>query len=93
MSDKKSKLPDLKELGCMTGKLFTDIKDSVTEIISDYKEKRQETADTEQEDKQAEAPGKAKPEAPKKTASTTKESKAKSPAEKSTETKDTSSKK
>ncbi|MCX7117102.1 MAG: hypothetical protein NTW94_04200 [Legionellales bacterium] len=37
MSDFKSKLPDLKELGEMTGKLFKDIRNSVTEIINDYK--------------------------------------------------------
>lgn len=44
MSDFKSKLPDLKELGSMTGKLFNDLKVSVTEIIDDYKKKR-ETVD------------------------------------------------
>ena len=37
MSDLKSKLPDLKELGEITGKLFKDIKTSVTEIIDNYK--------------------------------------------------------
>lgn len=40
MSDFKSKLPDLQELGSMTGKLFKGIKASVDEIIHDYKEKR-----------------------------------------------------
>ncbi len=39
MGDFKSKLPDLKELGSMTSKLFRDIKNSVSEIITDYKEK------------------------------------------------------
>ena len=39
MSDLKSKLPDLKELGEITGKLFKDIKTSVSEIITNYKEK------------------------------------------------------
>ncbi len=38
MSDFKSKLPDMKELGSITGKLFKDIKNSVTEIIQDYKQ-------------------------------------------------------
>jgi hypothetical protein len=42
MSDFKSKLPDLKELGSMTSKLFNGIKSSVNEIIHDYKEKREE---------------------------------------------------
>jgi hypothetical protein len=38
----KSKLPDLKELASMTGKLFTDIKKSVCEIVQNYKDKRAE---------------------------------------------------
>ena len=40
MSDLKSKLPDLKELGEMSNKLFNDIKASVCEIIGIYKQKR-----------------------------------------------------
>lgn len=40
MSDFKSKLPDLKELSSMTSKLFNGIKNSVVEIVKDYKEKR-----------------------------------------------------
>ena len=39
MSDFKSKLPDLKELGDMTSKLFGDIKTSISEIIDSYKNK------------------------------------------------------
>ena len=39
MSDLKSKLPDMNELGSMAGKLFKDIKASVVEIIDDYKQK------------------------------------------------------
>ncbi|RUR13302.1 hypothetical protein [Legionella sp. km772] len=42
MSDFKSKLPDLKELGSMTSKLFSGLKTTVNEIIHDYKEKRAE---------------------------------------------------
>lgn len=38
--DIKSKMPDLKELASMTGKLFKDIKTSVGEIIQEYKENR-----------------------------------------------------
>lgn len=41
MSDFKSKLPDLKELADMTGKFFKDMKNSVCEIIDDYKKKRE----------------------------------------------------
>ncbi|KTD47708.1 hypothetical protein [Legionella quateirensis] len=41
MSDFKSKLPDLKELSSMTSKLFKGIKNSVEEIIQDYKHKRE----------------------------------------------------
>ena len=37
MSDSKSKLPDLKEITSMAGKLFNDIKKSVNEIVADYK--------------------------------------------------------
>ncbi len=44
MSDFKSKLPDLKELGEITGKLFKDIKTSVGEIIGTYKQKHAEAA-------------------------------------------------
>lgn len=40
MSDDKSKLPDFKELTTMASKLFKGIKDSIDEIIHDYKEKR-----------------------------------------------------
>ena len=47
MSDLKSKLPDLKELGEITGKLLKDIKVSVGEIMRDYKQKRAEAAKTE----------------------------------------------
>lgn len=40
MGDFKSKLPDLQELGSMTGKLFHDVKTSVCGIIDEYKKKR-----------------------------------------------------
>ena len=56
MSDLKSKLPDLKEIGEITGKLFNDLKKSVTEIIGDYKKKHAEPAESKE----------AKPKAPKK---------------------------
>lgn len=52
MSDSKSKFPDLKELGSMTSKLFKDIKESVTEIIHDYKEKRTPEVQTESKAKE-----------------------------------------
>jgi hypothetical protein len=42
MSDLKSKLPDFQELSSMACKLFSGLKKSVGEIISDYKEKRAE---------------------------------------------------
>lgn len=54
MSDFKSKLPDLKELSSMTGKLFKGIKNSVEEIIQDYKSKRAETEKSETKIKPAE---------------------------------------
>lgn len=47
MSDFKSKLPNLKELGEMTGKLFKDIKTSVGEIIDDYKQKHPQASEAE----------------------------------------------
>ena len=37
MADQKSKLPDLNEITSMAGKLFTDVKKSIVEIIDDYK--------------------------------------------------------
>ncbi|KTC65914.1 Uncharacterised protein (plasmid) [Legionella adelaidensis] len=67
MSDLKSKLPDLKELGSMTSKLFKDLKSSVGEIIDDYKKKREQA---EVEAKTTEVKTEAKPAEPAKTAST-----------------------
>ncbi len=43
MGDLKSKLPDLKELGEFSNKLFKDIKTSVCEIISTYKKNHPST--------------------------------------------------
>ena len=40
MSDFKSKLPDLQELTRFTGKFIKDVKDSVCEIVDEYKKKR-----------------------------------------------------
>ncbi len=47
MSDLKSKLPDINELGAMASKLFTDIKTSVNTIIEDYKLKHPPKPDEE----------------------------------------------
>lgn len=47
MSDFKSKLPDLSEIGSMASKLFKDVKKSVGEIATDYNKKR-ETAKAEE---------------------------------------------
>ena len=47
MSDLKSKLPDFKELGNMAGKLFKDIRSSVSEIVKEYKEKHPSAAPAE----------------------------------------------
>lgn len=44
MNDSKSKLPDLKEISSMAGKLFRDVKTSITEILVEYKKKREEDA-------------------------------------------------
>lgn len=63
MSDFKSKLPDLKELGEMTNKLFKDVKNSISEIIKDYKEKHPQTAT--QEEKGSKKEPKAESPAPK----------------------------
>ena len=49
MSDFKSKLPDLKELGSMANTLFNGIKNSVDEIVKDYKQKREEEAKASEE--------------------------------------------
>lgn len=40
MSDFKSKLPDFQELTRFTGKFIKDVKDSVCEIVDEYKKKR-----------------------------------------------------
>ncbi|WP_419420641.1 hypothetical protein ACNVED_04905 [Legionella sp. D16C41] len=40
MSDFKSKLPSLQELTHIASKLFKDVKNSVSEIIDEYKQKR-----------------------------------------------------
>jgi hypothetical protein len=63
MSDLKSKLPDLGEIGGMAGKLFKDVKSSVCEIVDAYKAKRKET---EAPKAKATAAKKPKAEAPKK---------------------------
>ena len=47
MSDFKSKLPDLKEVAEITGKLFKDIRTSFSEIISTYKQKHPDVPETE----------------------------------------------
>ncbi len=39
MGDLKSKLPDLKEITSIATKLYQDIKTSVGEIVTDYKQK------------------------------------------------------
>lgn len=44
MSDLKSKIPDLSEIGNMAGKLFKDVKKSVCEIADEYKAKHKKTA-------------------------------------------------
>ncbi|QRN03442.1 hypothetical protein GH742_05935 [Legionella sp. MW5194] len=49
MSDFKSKLPDFKEMTSIASKLFKDVKQSVSEIIDDYKKKREEGEATEQQ--------------------------------------------
>lgn len=56
MSDLKSKLPDLKELSSMTSKLFKGLKDSVNEIIQDYKDKRAEDVSPEASVEQVKTP-------------------------------------
>ena len=43
MADLKSKLPDLNEVSSMAGKLFGDIKKSLTEIFDSYKKKHEDT--------------------------------------------------
>ena len=70
MSDFKSKLPDLKEVTGMLGKLFGDVKKSVIEIADAYKEKHpnteEETVEKPAKDEQPKAkaaPKTAKPEA------------------------------
>ncbi|MCH9756437.1 MAG: hypothetical protein K0U37_04500 [Gammaproteobacteria bacterium] len=70
MSDLKSKLPDVKEVTGMLGKLFKDVKQSVVEIAGAYKEKHKETAEEPKaEESKAEKPkakaAKAKAEEPK----------------------------
>lgn len=40
MNDFKSKLPDFQELTRFTGKFIKDVKDSVCEIVDEYKKKR-----------------------------------------------------
>lgn len=39
MSDFKSMLPDFKEVTSIANKLYTDVKKSVCEIVTDYKSK------------------------------------------------------
>lgn len=43
MKDFKEKLPDFKEVTSIASKLFKDVKNSICEIINDYKKKRSTT--------------------------------------------------
>lgn len=61
MSDFKSKLPDLKEVAEIGGKLFNDLKTSISEIIDTYKKKHAEAAPS--KDKKAKEAAKDKKEA------------------------------
>lgn len=79
MNDLKSKLPDLKEITGMAGKLFTDVKKSVVEIAGAYKEKRKDEESAAPEAPKAEA--KAKTEAPKAKAAEAEKPKAEEPPE------------
>lgn len=60
MSDLKSKLPDMKEVGSIATKLYKDLRTSVTEIIHDYKKKREEVADLKTEEKPRKKPSEKK---------------------------------
>lgn len=55
MNDFKSKLPDFKELTEMTAKLFNGIRNSVDEIIQDYKQKRADIETAQSETRPTEA--------------------------------------
>lgn len=46
MSNPKSKLPDLKELGEMSSKLYKSLSSCVIDIIDDYKKKRTTEAES-----------------------------------------------
>jgi Sec-independent protein translocase protein TatA len=61
-SQEPSKMPDLKEIGAMAGKLFSDVKKSIGEIINDYKSKRPETPKAEVKPDETAATAKAEPE-------------------------------
>lgn len=56
MSDLRSKLPDLKEISSIAGKLFKDLKTSINEIVSDYKKKREDTEEAGSSEKTGEKP-------------------------------------
>ncbi|KTC67963.1 hypothetical protein Lbir_2565 [Legionella birminghamensis] len=45
MSDFKSKLPNLQEITSFASKLFKDVKNSVGEIVDEYKKHREEAAE------------------------------------------------
>jgi Sec-independent protein translocase protein TatA len=67
VSDKKSKIPSLEEFGKYVGKLFTDIKDSVKEIVTDYQKNHpgdDDTAESKGEEKEAKADKKPAKKAP-----------------------------
>ena len=44
MGDSKSKIPDMEEIKSITGKIFKSLKSTITEVVHDYKKKREETA-------------------------------------------------
>lgn len=84
MSDSKSKMPDISEITSMAGKLFSDVKKSISEIIADYKANRpaaEEGAESADAEKAAEPAKKAKEQAAKSEEPKAEESKAEVKAE------------
>lgn len=69
MADEKSKIPDVNEIASMAGKLFKDVKKSISEIIKDYKANRPADASSANSEKSTtKAAAKAEPASDKDTA-------------------------
>lgn len=82
MAGTHSKLPDLKEIGSMASKFFSDLKKSACEIMKEYQDKRQTETQAKVHEEPAEKKSAAEPKTEGTRAKTTSASKKKTVSKK-----------